>query len=39
MNEIEIYKTTKGTTQIDVTFQGDTVWLNQIQLTELFEGS
>lgn len=39
MNEIEIYKTTEGNTQINVTFEGETVWLNQNQLAELFDGS
>ncbi len=39
MNEIEIYKTTEGKTQINVTFEGETVWLNQNQLVELFESS
>jgi hypothetical protein len=38
-NQIEIYKTTEGKTQINVTFEGETVWLNQNQLAQLFEGS
>lgn len=36
MNEIEIYKTTEGETLIDVTFEEDTVWLSQKQMSELF---
>ncbi len=36
MNEIEIYKTTDGQTEIEVKFQEDTVWLTQSQITELF---
>lgn len=37
MNEIVIYQTPDNQTQIDVTFEGDTVWLNQYQLANLFE--
>ena len=36
MNEIEIYKTTDGQTEIEVKFQEDTVWLTQSQITALF---
>jgi death-on-curing family protein len=36
MNEIEIYKTTDGQTEIEVKFQEDTAWLTQGQITELF---
>ncbi len=39
MNQIEIYKTKDGQTQVDVKFEEDTVWLNQYQLAELFLGS
>lgn len=35
-NQIEIYKTPDGNTEIEVQFDKDTVWLNQIQITELF---
>lgn len=37
MNEIEIYKGKEGNTQIEVKFDGDTVWLNQSQISELFQ--
>lgn len=36
MNQIEIYQTKDKQTEIDVTFEGDTVWLSQYQLAELF---
>jgi hypothetical protein len=36
MNEIEIYKSKEGETQIEVTFEDDTVWLTQKQLSVLF---
>lgn len=32
MNEIEIYTTTDNQTEIQVRFDGETVWLNQYQL-------
>lgn len=35
-NQIEIYQATDGTTQINVQFQEDTVWLTQAQMAELF---
>lgn len=35
-NEILIYQTRDGKTQIDVTFQGETVWLTQKAMAELF---
>lgn len=35
-NQIEIYQTDDGHTQIEVKFEEETVWLNQQQLTELF---
>ncbi|MBP7808653.1 MAG: virulence protein RhuM/Fic/DOC family protein [Bacteroidia bacterium] len=37
MNQIEIYKGENNETQIEVKFEGDTVWLNQSQLSELLE--
>ena len=37
MNQIEIYKTNDGQTQIDVKFEEDSVWLNQAQMAELFK--
>ncbi|MEJ7822137.1 MAG: virulence protein RhuM/Fic/DOC family protein [Chitinophagaceae bacterium] len=39
MSAIEIYKGNDGQTQIEVQFEKDTVWLNQPQLAELFQGS
>jgi death-on-curing family protein len=33
---IEIYQASDGQTQLEVTFEEDTVWLSQQQLTELF---
>ncbi|WP_127845310.1 virulence protein RhuM/Fic/DOC family protein [Psychroflexus aestuariivivens] len=36
-NQIEIYKANDGTTQINVQFEQDTVWLTQAQMAELFE--
>lgn len=35
-SQIEIYQANDGTTQINVQFEQDTVWLNQEQLTTLF---
>ena len=37
MNEIEIYTTRDGKTNIEVRFESETVWLNQYQMSELFE--
>ncbi len=37
VNQIQIYTTQAGQTQIEVQFDGDTVWLSQEQLTVLFE--
>ena len=37
MNQIEIYKAKDGQTQVDVTFEKDTVWLSQKHMAELFE--
>jgi hypothetical protein len=36
MNNIEIYTTQDGQTEIEVKFQEDTVWLTQSQISELF---
>jgi len=35
-NKIEIFKTTDNQTEIKVQFDEDTVWLNRLQLSELF---
>lgn len=37
VSQIQIYTTQAGQTQIEVQFDGDTVWLSQEQLTVLFE--
>jgi death-on-curing family protein len=37
MDAIEIYKTKDNQTEIEVRFDGETVWLNQYQLAELFK--
>ncbi|WP_437917931.1 RhuM family protein [Sphingobacterium sp. LRF_L2] len=37
MNEIEIYKTADAAIEVDVTLQGDTVWLNRHQMALLFD--
>ncbi len=34
--EIVIYQSEDGKTQLDVTMEGETVWLNRQQLAELF---
>lgn len=39
MNQIELYTTADNQTEIEVKFDGETVWLNQHQLAGLFEGS
>ena len=36
-NEIIIYQTEDGVTKISVTLDGDTVWLTQAQMAELFQ--
>lgn len=36
-SELMLYQTEDGHTRIDVTFQGDTVWLSQLQMAELFD--
>ena len=38
-NEIIIYQTEDGQTRLQVRLEGDTVWLNQDQMAELFEKS
>ena len=35
-NQIEIYQANDGSTQINLQFQEDTVWLTQVQMAELF---
>jgi len=35
-NQIEIYKSEDGQTEVEVRFEEETVWLNQYQLAELF---
>ena len=35
-NQIEIYQANDGSTQINVQFEQDTVWLTQAQMAELF---
>ena len=37
MNEIIIYQTNDNQTQIEVNFDGDTVWLNRQQIAQLFD--
>jgi hypothetical protein len=39
MNEIIIYQTPDNTTQIQVKFEEETVWLSQAQMIELFNSS
>jgi len=36
-NDILIYQTEDGQTKIEVAFDGETVWLNQSQIGELFQ--
>ena len=36
-NEIIIYQTVDGDTKVDVRMDGDTVWLTQDQMAELFQ--
>lgn len=38
-NEILIYQTEDGHTQIDVKLEDETVWLTQVQLCELYQTS
>ncbi len=35
-NQIEIYKSEDGQTEVEVRFEEETVWLSQYQLAELF---
>jgi len=35
-NQIEMYKSEDGQTEVEVRFEKETVWLNQYQLVELF---
>ena len=37
MNDITIYQTTDNQTSVEVQFDGNTVWLNQRQLSDLFQ--
>lgn len=37
MSEIVIYKSPENQSQVEVTFEGETFWLTQIQIAELFE--
>jgi hypothetical protein len=37
MNEIEIYKTPDGTTQVEVRFERETFWLTLNQMAQIFE--
>ena len=36
-NEIVIYQSEDGKTQLDVKLEGETVWLTQAQMSELFQ--
>ena len=38
-NEIILYQSTQGDIKLDVTLQGETVWLTQSQICELFQKS
>ncbi len=38
-NEIILYQTSQGDIKLEVTLQGETVWLTQSQLCELFQKS
>ena len=37
LSEMIIYTTEDGLTKVDVNFDGDTVWLTQEQMSELFQ--
>jgi hypothetical protein len=37
MNQIEIYQTKDKQTQVEVSFQEETVWLTQKQITTLWQ--
>ena len=36
-NQIIMYQTEDGLTKIEVTIENETVWLNQLQMAELFQ--
>jgi hypothetical protein len=36
-NQVEIFEEQDGLTEIEVKFKGETIWLNQKQLSELFD--
>ena len=38
-NQIEIYRSADKNTQVEVRFEGETVWLTQVQLVTLFDSS
>ena len=38
-NPIEIYQAQDGTTQVEVRFEKDTVWLSQAQMANVFDTS
>jgi len=38
-NEIIIYQTPDGKTKLEVKLEGETVWLTQAQMVELFQSS
>ena len=38
-NPIEIYQAQDGTTQVEVRFENDTVWLSQAQMANIFDTS
>ncbi len=38
-NQIEIYQSADKNTQVEVRFEGETVWLTQVQLVTLFDSS
>ena len=38
-NQIEIYQAQDGTTQVEVRFENDTVWLSQGQMANIFDTS
>lgn len=37
MNEVVIYETAENQVQVEVRFEGETFWLTQIQIAELFQ--
>src|SRR3990167_8561920 len=38
-SEIVLYQTPDGKTKVDVRFEGETAWLSQTQIAELFEST